>query len=222
MHCNLHAPAFSEEANLLTLPVRSSDYWNILEYCRHLGFSNRNGRDRFWLARVRLRAGKYRQTRLGRVKLYHPGGLDYDEAVDRARAWFVTPEVQQIASEPYDVGTNVTLRYVKKTDGFTVGDAMRDYAEWKRVAAAKTHFETNRSLINHHIVSRIGDVRMADFHGRLFTEFFVTAKPCRNGSLRLCPSLGARAAGIGPRCSVDAAGLRQTLCEARKDRCSWL
>ena len=171
MHINSHAPEFSEEANLLSLPVRNSDYWNILEYCRHLGFSNRNGRDRYWLARVRLRSGGYRQTRLGRVKLFHTDGLDYDQAVDRARAWFRTPEVQQIASEPFDVGINVVLRYEKQVDGFTVGDAMRDYVEWKRVAAARSHFETNLSLINHHIISRIGDVRLVDFHGRLFTDF---------------------------------------------------
>ncbi len=171
MHDSLHAPKFSENVNLLSLPVRNSAYWNILEYCRHLGFSNRVGRDRYWLARVRLRSGNYRQTRLGRVKLFHSDGLDYGQAVERARAWFDIPEVQQIASEPYNVGINVVLRYEKHTKGFTVGDAMRDYVEWKRVAAARSHFETNLSLINHHIIPRVGDVLLEDFNSRIFTEF---------------------------------------------------
>lgn len=168
---NLHAPSFSEDANLLSLPVRDSDYWNILEYCRHIGFSNRNGRDRYWLARVRLRAGNYRQKRLGRVKLFHSEGLDYSDAVFYARKWFATSEVQAVASEPYEVGINTKLRYEKNVDGFTVGDAMHDYVEWKRVAAAKSHFVTNLSLINHHIIPRIGDVLLEEFNGRLFTEF---------------------------------------------------
>lgn len=85
----------------------------------------------------------YSQTRLGRVKLFHPEGLDYEQAVSRARAWFETPAVQQVASEPFSVGVNVLLRYSKRAVGFTVGDAMRDYVEWKRVAAARSHFETN-------------------------------------------------------------------------------
>ena len=171
MNSYLHAPSFSEDSNLFALPARDSVYWNILEYCRHIGFSNRNGRDRYWVARVRLRGGNYRQHRLGRVKLFHGEGLDYEGAVAKAREWFDTPEIQEIASEPYAVGTNTELLYTKAVDGFTVGDAMRDYVEWKRVAAARTHFETNLSLINHHIIPRIGDVRMKDFHGRLFTEF---------------------------------------------------
>jgi integrase/recombinase XerD len=171
MPMNLHAPAFSEDANLRALPVRQSDYWNILEYCRHIGISNRNGLDRYWLARVRLRAGNYCQIRLGRVKLFHGEGLDYSEAVACARTWFATPEIGRIASEPYEVGTNTELRYEKNTDGFTVGDAMHDYVKWKRVAAARSHFETNLSLINHHIIPRIGDVRLENFHGRLFTDF---------------------------------------------------
>lgn len=194
MESNLHAPSFSEEANLLSLPVRGSDYWNILEYCRHLGFSNRNGRDRFWLARVRLRTGGYRQIRLGRVKLFHAEGLVYDQALERAREWFQAPETQQIASEPYHVGTNVKLRYVKRTADFTVGDAMHDYVEWKRVAAARSHFETNLSLINHHIIPRLGDVRLEDFHGRLFTDFCIEV-------LEAPPKRGRKLAG--PRVPLE-------------------
>ncbi|MFC6763119.1 IS3 family transposase [Sulfitobacter porphyrae] len=48
--------------------------------------------------------------------------------------------------------------------------------------------------------------------------FVVTAKSCRDGSLSICASLGARTAGIGSRSSIDATGLRQTICEAREDR----
>lgn len=190
-----HAPSFAENGNLLSLPVRNSEYWNILEFCRHLGFSNRNGQDRFWLARVRLRSGSYRQTRLGRVKLFHPEGLDYEQAVSLARAWFETPAVQQVASEPFGVGVNVILRYSKGAVGFTVGDAMRDYVEWKRVAAARSHFETNLSLINHHIIPRLGDVLLCDFQGRLFTEFCLDV-------LEAPPKRGRQP--LGQRLSLDA------------------
>ena len=171
MEKSLHAPSFANPENLKSLPVRDANYWNILEYCRHIGFNNRNGEDRYWVARVRLRAGNYRQAQIARVSLFHEEGIDYDEAVSRAREWFAKPEIQAIAAKPYELGTNSQLKYQKKVTGFTVGDAMRDYVEWKRVAAAKSHFDANLSLINHHIIPRLGDVQLSEFNGRLFTEF---------------------------------------------------
>ncbi len=203
MSDSVHTITFAEEKNLRSLPVRRSDYWNILEYCRHIGFSNRNGRDRFWLARVRLKTGGYRQKRLDRVKLFHREGLDYVEAVASARAWFATPEIRRVASEPYEVGTNIALRYRKSVDGFTVGDALHDYVEWKRVAASKSHFETNLSLINHHIIPRLGDVRLEDFDGRLFTEFCVKVleSPPKRGRQPVGPKV--------PLASLDADALRR-------------
>src|SRR5690606_7470654 len=69
------------------------------------------------------------------------------------------------------VGPTQHLKYVKGVSGFTVGDALRDYVEWKRIAAARTHFESCISLINHHIVPRLGDVLLDDFTARRFTAF---------------------------------------------------
>jgi integrase len=96
-----------------------------------------------------------------------------------------------IAANPYSVGVNVVLRYNKRVDGFTVGDAMRDYVEWKRVAAARSHFETNLSLINHHIIPRLGDVLLVDFHGRMFTEFCldVLVSPPKRGRQPIGPKV---------------------------------
>ena len=191
MEKSLHAPSFANPDNLKSLAVRDANYWNILEYCRHIGFNNRNGKDRYWAARVRLRAGNYRQVQLAKVKLYHKDGIDYDEAVALAQEWFARPEIQAIASTPYRVGKNSKLNYVKEVEGFTVGDAMRDYVEWKRVAAARSHFETNLSLINHHIIPRLGDVRLSEFNGRQFTEFCIDVlkSPPKRGKQVLGPKV---------------------------------
>ncbi len=48
---------------------------------------------------------------------------------------------------------------------------MNDYVEWKRVAAAKSHFHVVLSLINCHIIPRVGDVRVEEFNSRQLTEF---------------------------------------------------
>lgn len=90
-----------------------------------------------------------------------------------AREWFAEPCVQAISSAPYEVGGNKGLRYAKLAVGFTIGDAMRDFVEWKRVAAAQSHIDTILSLINFHIIPRLGDVHVIDFSNRQFTTFCV-------------------------------------------------
>lgn len=171
MNHDVHAPSFSETKNVLALPERESAYWNILEYCRHIGVEKKKSGSRNWLARVRLKSGRYKQTRLGPIIHYDPSGLSYGEAVAAARRWFSLTEIQSIASSPYPVGDIQHLIYEKTVEGFTVGDAMIDFVEWKRIAAAKTYFQTSLSLINHHIIPRIGNTLVEDLDSQAFSKF---------------------------------------------------
>ncbi|WP_157770006.1 tyrosine-type recombinase/integrase [Ruegeria profundi] len=111
-----------------------------------------------------------------------------------AKDWFESPAVQNIASPSYPVGATRNLRYENNSFGFTVGDALRDYVEWKRIAATRSHFETNLSLINHHIIPRLGDLKASAVNSRIVTEF------CRD-ILETPPKRGNRQQG--PRCKIE-------------------
>ncbi|MDI3336657.1 site-specific integrase [Defluviimonas aestuarii] len=167
----MHAPSLADPQNLIDLPARIPPYWNILEFCRHIGLQKLPGRPAYWVARVRRKDGGYRQGRLAPAQLPGLAGLPYDSALCLAHQWFSSAEVSEIASQPYPVGTTRHLKYTKTICGFTIGDALGDYVEWKRVAASRTHFETTLSLINHHIIPRLGDVPVDELTSRRFTEF---------------------------------------------------
>jgi hypothetical protein len=167
-------PPLTSRNAVESLKPRTAPYWNTLEYCRHVGVQRHPQFGDFWVARARkLSGGHYIQRRLARVDFGGKDGCDYAEALRHARAWFALPEIEEIAARPYPVGVNRQLKYEKKVEGFTIGDAMRDYVEWKRVAAAKTHFETNLSLINCHIIPRLGDVKAKDLNARRVTGFAI-------------------------------------------------
>ena len=91
----------SDENVALSLTVREQPHWNILEFCRHIGIRRNAIRPTFWVARVRLKTGNYRQHMIAPVKLFHDDGIGYEEALGIARSWFATPEIQSIASAPY-------------------------------------------------------------------------------------------------------------------------
>lgn len=125
------------------------------------------------MARVRRLDGGYSQTRIGPHRTMHIDGLNYEEALERAMDWFNEPETLAIASEPYPVGVNSTLQYSKIESRFTVGDAMQAFVDWKRIAAAKTYFETTLSLINHHIIPRLGHLPVEELSQTVFTQFCI-------------------------------------------------
>jgi integrase len=105
--------------------------------------------------------------------LSHDDGLSYEHAVVLARDWFNEPRILAVASEKYAAGVNNKLNYSKTGGRFTVGDAMHALVEWKRVAAAKTYFETSLSLINHHIIPRLGHLPVEELSQSVFTKFCI-------------------------------------------------
>lgn len=162
-----------DQSVVKALPVRDYPYWNILEYCRHIGVTRNASKPTRWIARVRLKNGTYKQIQLALVGVLHEGGIDYEEAVRLARGWFSRPEIVVASAAPIKKGTNRELRYTKTVSQFTIGDALKDYVEWKRVAASVNYFETTISLINHHIIPRLGDTLLEEFNARQFTQFCI-------------------------------------------------
>lgn len=173
MQKSTRTPRLSNTENVRLLPSRTSPHWNILEYCRHIGVHKRSNSSYYWAARIRSSDGKYAQTRLGPVAPFHQDGLSYEEAVGLADAWFNSPAVMAVAAEPYAVGVTSELKYRKTSDRFTIGDAFVGFVEWKRIAASRNYFETTLSMINHHIIPRLGDLPVEDLTQAKFTRFCI-------------------------------------------------
>ena len=169
----VHAPSLTSKKAVVALDPRQAPYWNILEYCRHIGVQKTGKTQPYWVARIRTTNGSYKQQRLAPLDFSGKSGIAYDEAVDFARKWFEQPEVKTVSSTSYPVGTTRVLKYQTKGGKFTVGDALTDYVEWKRISAAPSHFETNLSLINYHIIPRLGDVPLDELTGREITKFAI-------------------------------------------------
>ncbi|MBK0399010.1 site-specific integrase [Limibaculum sp. M0105] len=114
---------------------------------------------------------RYRQRRLGEVAEGGSQGLDYANALTAARAWFDRPDTRTLAAESYPLGCCRSLKICPAGAIVTVGHALDDYVEWKRLAAARSHFETNLSLINHHIVPRLAEIPLDEFNGLHLRDF---------------------------------------------------
>ncbi len=171
MVLRMKSPNLSNPNAQNELGERKSPYWNILQYGRHIGLEKQHGKPMMWLGRIRTKKGSYKQFRVGACVQQGVKGLSYADALKLLEARFTEPEIAALASKAYSVGTNQILRYSPSKQGLTVGDAMIDYVEWKRIAATQKNFLVLLSLINHHIIPRLGDIQLADFTGNVATSF---------------------------------------------------
>ncbi|MGZ2260023.1 tyrosine-type recombinase/integrase [Roseobacter sp. A03A-229] len=120
-----------------------------------------------------------------------------------ANDWFNEPKVAAVSSKKYPVGVNAQLNYLKAEARFTVGDAMHAFVEWKRIAAARTYFETSLSLINYHIIPRLGHLPVEELSQSVFTQFCIDV-------LETAPKRGRGGAGARVRLvDIDHERLRK-------------
>jgi integrase len=194
----VHQLDLSKPEVVAALPRSNAPYWNILEYCRSIGVHKpcRDEAD-YWVARVRKKDGGYHQCRLGHVSAGNGIGVSYGHALQLARDWFDHPDVANIASRSFPVGTTVQLRYTPADGPFTVGGALHDYVEWKRIAATWSHFTVALSLINCHLVPRLAHTPAEDLTGLDIRKFCVDL-------LETAPRRGNRPPG--PRVAIKDLG----------------
>lgn len=185
----MRTPSFKDSEALHELHCRTAPYWNILRFCRHIGLEKRAGKPAYWLARVRKTNGGYRQKRLMRADIGNPLGSGYEAALDRAEEWFKETETRTVSARSYPVGVTQNVRYVSGGIGFTVGDALLDYVEWKRLAATQKTFESLVSLINFHLIPALGDTQLSELTGRRLTDFCraVLESPPKRGNRKIGP-----------------------------------
>ena len=166
---------------------RMRPYWEVLEYGRALGYQRKRG-EAYWLARIRMRSGNYKQKRLGNTNDRDAADgekhFDYHQARQLAEAWFSDPEISAIASDRTKRGPTLSMLVCPWGDEYTVTHAIHDLVEWKRLFVARTHFQTMISHINFHIVPRLGTIRLSQFKGTHVQAFIrdVLETPAQPGN----------------------------------------
>ncbi|MDH3644285.1 MAG: site-specific integrase [Gammaproteobacteria bacterium] len=174
-----------------SLPCKRQPYWMFLAHCRHVGYSKRESRPARWMARYRTKDKKYRERQLGSAD---DPAFTYAKAVLAAREWFAKPENRAIAANEYPVGPCENLRVCPIGDIYTIGHALHEYVEWKRISGTRNAFLICLSLINYHIIPTLSHIPLSEFtgaHYRVFAKRVLETPPKRGGR------------PIGPRRSIS-------------------
>lgn len=164
-------PDISIAAVALSLQPRTAPYFQILQFCRHIGLHVRENRVGYWVARVRRQDRGYSQQRLCKAFADDQMLVEYSDACKLAEDWFNGSNVRNISAEPYPVGSLRQLKICPFGEEHSVGHALKDYLDWKLLAATRSHFETMVSMINYHIVPRLAHLTVAEFNGQHFHQF---------------------------------------------------
>lgn len=147
----------------------------MTEYGRAIGYQRYVSGRSYWVARIRLRDESYRQRRLA-VTEDDPeisGGLCFEAARAAAQQWFANTPLRPLASDARPIGSTEHLLACPIGSTFTIGHALCELVEWKRLVAARSHFLTVVTLINYHILPRMFSLPAADLNTerlRLFVK----------------------------------------------------
>lgn len=189
-HRNVFGFDLSDEAARQNLTPRYPAYWQVTAYGRAIGYHHYATDRGFWVARLRQKNGNYRQRRLAPVKEGECEiGLTFDEALLKAEEWFSHKRNYLECIDPIPLGNREELIFCAIGQVFTLGHALHDYIEWKRIAASRSHFLTLVSLINFHLVPRVASVNAEQFNGELVRHFVreVLETPPRHGNQPVKP-----------------------------------
>jgi integrase/recombinase XerD len=146
----------SEIQSRKSLDARFSPYWQVTEYSRAVGYQKYPSGRSYWIARIRLSNASYRQHRLASTEDDAEAcGITFEAAIALAKAWFTSTPLRQHASDPRPLGSNEELLACPSGETFTMGHALSELVEWKRLIAARSHFLTVVTLINYHLVPRL-------------------------------------------------------------------
>lgn len=165
-----------------TLASRFAPYWQVTEYGRGVGYHKYASGRSYWVARIRLRDESYRQRRIGVTEddLEVGNGLSFTAACVLASEWFASTPLRQHASDSRPIGPIEYLLACPVGDTYTVGHALTELVEWKRLIAARSHFLTVVTLINYHILPKLFSLPAADMNSerlRLFVKDVLETPP---------------------------------------------
>lgn len=187
---SLNRPNVASPEVRASLAVRNTPYYSLIAYGRHIGYLRSAAGDA-WYARVRTRAESYYRRRLGlAIGPNTPDGLTYEQALAEAMKWFASSGIRPWASDQRPIGARQDLAVCPVPGEYAVAHAMHDYIEWKRLSSSKLIFENKLSMVNYHIVPRLGNIALSDFNGQHLRQFVrdVLETPPKRGN----QALGAR------------------------------
>ncbi len=164
------------------LKPRFAPYWQVTEYGRAVGYQKYATGRSYWVARIRMRDESYRQHRLGVTEDNQDvsAGLSFEAACRAAEEWFASTPFRQQASDARPIGSYEHLLASPIGDIYTIGHALVELVEWKRLVAARSHFLTVVILINFHILPRLCNLPAADMNTerlRLFVKDILETPP---------------------------------------------
>lgn len=184
-------PDLSQRPVRRKLRERSHAYWHLFAYSRHLGYLKRPKKKPLWVVRARNKQGGYIQKNLGladdRSRADGIRCLSFEQAARMAQAWFF--ENSSLFSDALHIGFNEQLIYSPVGEFYTVGHALRDFMEMKKLVAARSTAETLYVLINFHLLPRVGTLPAQTFNGERLREFVrdVLETPPKYGNRQLGP-----------------------------------
>jgi integrase len=175
-----------------SLRGRYAPYWQTLEYGRAVGYQIYRSGVTHWVAKIRLKDASYQQHRLAFTE-DNPDigdqGLSFEAACEAAQEWFAANPFKHLATDARPIGSIDFLKASPIGDVYTVGRALGDYIEWKRVVAARSHFVALVTLINLHFVPRLFSLPAKDMNSERLRFFIkdVLETPPKRGNQPLKP-----------------------------------
>jgi integrase/recombinase XerD len=166
-----------------SLRSRYAPYWQVTEYGRAVGYLLYSSGVSYWMARLRLQDETYRQHRIGLTEDNRDAdGLSFEQARTEAGAWYKSTPLAPHASDAKPLGSAEHLLACPIGETYTVGHALAELVEWKRLVAARSHFLTIVVLINFHILPRLFGLpaaQMNSAHLRWFVKDVLETPPKR-------------------------------------------
>ena len=167
---------FSEIEVRRTIPHRRHIIWLRLAGGRFVGFRRPLKGEPYWSAKFRRKGGRYHETKIGIADDQREADgyevLSFDQAVQKAWNWFCSPAIASISNDPNPIGVTETLLYCPVGEAYTLGHALNEYLEWKRLWAAKSHFHIIVALVNRHLVHRFAPMALSELTGDSFRRYF--------------------------------------------------
>src|SRR5689334_17425627 len=167
---------FSEVATRRGIPYRRHTTWLGLVTGRFLGYRRplKGKGHPYWSAKFRGKDSKYHETKIGLADNEQVADgrtvLSYDQAVEKAWEWFKANAAT--SSDPNPIGPTTELLYCPVGEVYTLGHALHDFLEWKRLSAARSHFQILVALINRHLTYRLGPLPLNELTGEVFRALF--------------------------------------------------
>lgn len=155
------------------LKPREKVYWHRIAANHHVGIRMTETNGASWVSRVRADTSCYHERTLGRATLFGRNGsgigfFGFTEALKKAAEYRVNQHKIGVAASPHSLWYDGQLIICPVGDVITVGHALHHFIEWRRISAAHSTFRSNLSMVNYHLVPRIGTITLTDFNGEHF------------------------------------------------------